>query len=284
MTPAPEPSFGWRYELTDQDFQSVCNLSYSQLGIRLTENKRALVAARLGKILNSSGFTTFREYLESLRQDASGTSLEGFVNRITTNHTYFYREPSHFDFLMERALPELTAGLRGSRDPDLRVWSAGCSSGEEAYMLAILMMEALGPEYPRWQAGVLATDISSDALGIAREGLYGPENVDHLPRPIVERYFRRAAGGRWRVAERVREQVVFRKFNLMTRVYPFRRPFHIIFCRNVMIYFDRRSREALVEHFYANTAPGGYLFIGLSETIRELDNAYRYVMPGVYRK
>lgn len=270
--------------ISDQEFLLIRNLVYQRFGINLTEQKRSLVVGRLQKLLRNEGFNSFKEYYESLVADRSGVALDKLVNRISTNYTYFNREQAHFDFFLQQVLPPLVAAQRRSGAKDLRVWSAGCSSGEEPYLLAILMMEYLAGEYPAWRAGVLATDISDQALSKARPGLYDEEQVAKLPLILRNKYFARRDNGSWQVNEKLRKEVTFRRFNLMNRRFDFKRPFQVIFCRNVMIYFDAETRQALVSRYHQCLEPGGYLFIGHSETLGREQEEFQYIMPAVYRR
>ena len=270
-------------ELSDTAFERIRTLVYDYCGINLTEQKRSLVVGRLNKMLRTRGIASFDHYCALLEQDSSGRTLGELVNRISTNHTYFYRERAHFEFFRDAALPEFAAALRRERSNDLRIWCAGCATGEEPYMLVMQMMEYFGSEYGRWDAGVLATDISSQALAAAVEGIYPEERLGELPQHYRERYFFRVRDG-WQVRDEVRREVTFRRFNLMNRTFPFREPFHAIFCRNVMIYFDQPVREALVVRFHRHTRPGGYLFIGHSESLGRERSPYAYVMPALYRR
>ena len=270
-------------DLSDSAFQRIRSLVYDYCGINLTEQKRSLVVGRLNKLLRTRGIASFDQYCALLEEDSSGRTLGELVNRISTNHTYFNRERAHFAFFRDTALPEFAAALKREGSDDLRVWCAGCATGEEPYMLVMEMMEHFGADYARWNAGVLATDISSQALSTAVEGIYPEERLGELPKSYRERYFSRVKDG-WQVREEVRREVTFRRFNLMNREFPFREPFHAIFCRNVMIYFDQPVREALVSRFFRHTRPGGYLFIGHSESLRREHSSYMYVMPAVYRR
>jgi len=270
--------------LPDCVFRRIQDLALSRIGIHLAENKKAMVATRFRKVIQSFGFASYKTYLDFVARDASGKALTEFCNALTTNHTYFNREKAHFEYFRQTALPAIVEDLRRRGERDLRIWCAGCSTGEEAYYLAMLMMEALGLDYPNWQAGVLATDISQTALATAQQGVYRDDNVRRLPETFRTRYLRRLSEEEWEVEPRLKQQVVFRSFNLVSETFPFRKPFHIIFCRNVMIYFQRPTREALVQKFYDQSEPGSYLFLGLSETIPKESIPYESVMPSVYRK
>jgi len=270
--------------ISDQEFNLMRELIYRKFGINLTDQKRSLLVGRLQKLLRQWGFSSFRDYYEHLQNDKSERALGELVDRISTNHTYFNREKDHFDYFLKTALPAVVTRLRKENRQDLRVWCAGCSSGEESYMLVMLMKEYLGKDYPKWNAGVLATDISERVLSIARTGTYPADRVNQLPEHFRTRYFQQLGSGQWTVKEELKKEVTYRRFNLMNKEFPFKKPFQIIFCRNVMIYFDQPTRETLIRKFHQFTEPGGYLFIGHSETIGRSQNLYRYLMPATYRK
>ena len=270
--------------ITDDEFQAIRRLVYDRFGINLTEQKRSLVVGRLQKVLRTYGFSSFAHYFDHLLKDPTGKVLSELVNRLSTNHTFFGREQDHFDFFVKTALPEAVLRHKERRSRDLRVWSAGCSSGEEPYTLVMLMMEYFGTEYRSWNAGILATDISATALETAREGVYPEERLKLLSEALKRKYFRKASEGQWTVVEEVKRELTFRRFNLMNRTFPFKKSFDIIFCRNVMIYFDQKTRDELVSRFYQWTMEGGYFFIGHSESLRRDRCPYEYVMPAVYRK
>jgi chemotaxis protein methyltransferase CheR len=270
--------------LSENEFDNLSRLVYERFGIHLPPEKRTMVTVRLQKILRRMGMTSFHQYYDYLVRSKNNEALIEFANHITTNHTFFFREKEHFDYLVKRVLPEMTAPLKRRQEYDFRMWCAGCSSGEEAYMLAMLMMEFLGPEYSRWKAGVLATDISEKALAVAESGEYSEERIALLPEEYKRKYFQLLPDKHWRVKPLLQNEVIFRKFNLMNTVFPFRKPFHVIFCRNVMIYFDKPTRNALVQRFYDSLLPGGYLFIGHSETIDRASSDFRYITPALYQK
>lgn len=271
-------------ELTDKQFKRVCNLVYSRAGIHLTDAKKNLVLGRLGKMVQESQYKDFDEYIDAVERDNSGHELSLLINRIATNHTYFWRENGHFSYFAETVLPELIKEKKARGDHDLRIWCAGCSFGDEAYTLMMLIMEFFGSEYASWKSGLLATDISTDALTKAVQGMYPPDRLRDLPPALKHKYFRKTSDGNFQVSDAVRSEIVFRRFNLMDEVFPFKKPFDIIFCRNVMIYFDKETRDRLVKKFARALIPEGHLFIGHSESLgRECDD-FRYVRPAVYRK
>jgi len=271
-------------KMTDREFRQLRELVYERLGINLTEKKRSMLIGRLQKLLRTSSFKNFQDYYEYLVNDSSMTAMTELINRVTTNYSFFYRGKSHFEFFIQSALPEVVASLRKRNSRDLRVWTAGCSTGEEPYMLAILMREFFGNEYGMWDGGILATDISEKVLNFALQGVYPEDRTKEIPVQLKNKYLNRLNDGQLAIKDSIRREVIFRKFNLKNTHYPFQKPFQIIFCRNVMIYFDKQTRDTLLHRFYEATEPDGYLFIGHSETLGREQNLYKYIMPAVYRR
>lgn len=270
-------------EIGETEFQKIRRLVYDHFGINLTDQKRSLVVGRLQKVLRSRGFTDYRQYVEWLENDRSGEGLEELANRISTNHTFFFREKAHFEYFQNTALPEISARRRAAAGP-IRVWCAGCSSGEEPYTLAMLMREHLNAPLDRGRALLLATDLSARALQTAMRGVYSEERLEQMPPGLRNKYFRRQDANSFVVADEIRQAVVYRRHNLMDATYPFKHGFDAVFCRNVMIYFDRPTRDALIQKFHRHTVPGGYLFIGHSETLGRDGALYQYIMPAAYRR
>jgi chemotaxis protein methyltransferase CheR len=227
-----------------------------------------------------SGHGDFHGYVEAALNDKSGAMIQFLISKLTTNFTYFMREEAHYRFLTERALPEWTAKIS---DRDLRVWSAGCSSGEEAYTAAITIMEFFGAAAAGWDTTVLATDISPRVLAAARAGVYPAANLESLPPQLRQKYFRVQDAKHCQVRPELAKQVVFATLNLM-EPFRFKRRFHIILCRNVMIYFDNETKRRLAAKFYEVLEPGGYLLIGLSETLSGLSDQFTNISPSIYMK
>jgi chemotaxis protein methyltransferase CheR len=270
--------------ISDAEFAALRNLIQQRFGINLTEQKRSLLVGRLQKLMRTRGFSAFQQYIDFLAGDNSEQGLSELVDLISTNHTYFNREKDHFDYFFDTALPTVIERLKQQQSRDLRIWCAGSSTGEEPYTLAMLTMEYLGSDYKNWNAGLLATDISDRALSAARAGVYPQDRVDQLPAKLRNKYFTPTTGGQLAVIEQVKREVTYRRFNLMNISFPFKNPFQIIFCRNVMIYFDQPTRDALVTRFHRSTEPGGYLFIGHSETLGREQSLYKYLQPALYQK
>ncbi len=260
-------------------FRAFQELAYARAGIFLREGKAALVQARLARRLRELGLATEREYLARLRAD-DGDEVVLFLDAISTNFTRFFREEDHF-----RALEALARAGRAAGRRRFRFWCAGCSSGEEPYTAAMVLDPIL--EGCDWR--ILATDLSTRVLARAAAGVYGAEELEPVPAALRERHLapvRGAAPGdppRWAMSAALRERVVFRRLNLAARPYPMRGPLDAIFCRNVMIYFDRSMRAGLVGELERLLAPDGLLFIGHSETLNGLPTRLRPVRPSVYR-
>ncbi len=278
----PGGSVGAR--ISDQEFGAIRKLVYDKFGINLTDQKKTLVVGRLQKVLRERNFATFKEYFTWITTEKTGEGLDELANRISTNHTFFNREKAHFEFFSKTALPELMARRQQLNQTEMRIWCAGCSSGEEPYTLMMLMMEHFGSALNQWNPMLLATDISATALKTAMAGVYPADKVEQLPVALRNKYFNKQPDGTMVVKDEVRKRIFFRRHNLMDATFPFKKQFDTVFCRNVMIYFDRETRNTLVAKYHQHTAQGGYLFIGHSETLGRDDSQYKYVMPAVYRK
>lgn len=270
--------------ITDREFKLLRTLVYDRFGINLTEQKRSLLVGRLQKILKSANLSTFEEYYKALVADKTGKYIDTLINNISTNFSYFYREEAHFNFFKDKAFPETINKLKETKSKDIRIWTAGCSTGEEPYMLIMLMMEYLGLDYDNWAAGILATDISDRVLKIAKTASYPADRVGKVPTQLKNKYFTQLPNEQIAVKERIKKEITLRRFNLMNKIFPFKQSFQMIFCRNVMIYFDQKTRMELVRKFHQHLQPGGYLFIGHSETLGRDQQMFKYVMPACYQK
>lgn len=271
-------------DITDREFKQLSNLIYTQFGIHLPEAKRGLLVRRLQNLLKCQRFTRFSDYYQHLVQNPSDGKFSELVNRISTNYTFFYREPAHFDYFAQHVIPELEKNHLANHSRDVRIWCAAASSGEEPYTLAILMMENLGSNYSLWDAGILGTDISEKALSKALVGRYLEDEFEHMPNFLQNKYFNLVAPQTYEVIPALKREVTYRRFNLINQSYPFKKPFDVIFCRNVMIYFDGPTKDRVVHHLHRNLRVGGYLFIGHSESIMQHNELFKYIMPAVYRK
>ena len=271
------------HELTDEDFRRVSDVIYDHCGINLHDGKRALVRARLAKRLRLTSFRSFSAYIDHVLSGAGRKEFIAFVDSLSTNLTYFFRENAHFNHLAQAVLPDLLR-RQGNR-PRIRGWSAGCSTGEEPYSLAITLLENL-PDTACADLRILATDVSTRVLEVARHGTYDPERIAPLTPQQKSRFLvpNRIDNLRvYQVAPALRNIVAFRYLNLMDS-WPFSGPFDFIFCRNVMIYFDKTVQARLVNRFFDVLAPGGSLCIGHSESLTGIRHPFKYVRPATYMK
>ncbi|MCL6583826.1 MAG: protein-glutamate O-methyltransferase [bacterium] len=263
--------------MDERTFRQYASLIYAHSGINLGESKKELLRARLSKRMHEVGISNYQEYYEYIVRDPKKEELASLLDVISTNVTGFFREKDHFDFLASVLKEWWQAGQR-----KFRFWSAGCSSGEEPFSLAITILETLGGE--RFlDAKILATDISKQVLSKARRGIYEKRNLAGLP--VQEsKYFQPAGEGLVEVQEFVRKMVVFNYLNLQGPEYPFRGPLDAIFCRNVMIYFDEQGRRKIIDRFHRLLKDSGYLLVGHSESLLGLASGFRYVQPSIYQK
>lgn len=272
-------------DLSENEFLLFRKLVYDKCGINLHDGKKELVRARLGKRLREHKITKFKEYYQFLMEDESGEELILMLDAISTNLTSFFREPKHFEFLSNQVIPGFVGANRGSSSQGLNVWSAGCSSGEEPYTLSICMREYMTANRI-FDYKILATDISTRVLGTAAAGVYTHNQVSSLSPQLLKRYFQKGQG-KWhshvRVKPDIRKAIEFKRFNLMDP-FPKKEFYHVIFCRNVMIYFDKKVQESVVNKFYDALVEGGYLFIGHSESLMGTQHRFQYIQPTIYRK
>ena len=266
--------------LTDKEFEQFQSLIYQQVGITLDTPKKTLLTSRLGKRLRELELSSYQAYYDRVSAKGGEEELTKLVDLISTNKTDFFREPVHFDFLREHVLPQVQATR------SLRIWSSASSSGEEPYTIAMTLSDAI-PNRSQWDIKILASDISTRVLAKAASGVYEEARVAQLPPDIVRRHFLRGKGeqtGNLKVRKSVAEMITFRRINLMAPAFPIKTPLDVIFCRNVMIYFDRPTQAALMGKFYRYLRPGGFLFIGHSESLQWIEHQFTYVKPTIYQK
>ncbi len=271
------------FEITDKDFGRFSDLVYNRSGIRLHEGKRELLRSRLGKRLRATNSANFEEYLRFLTLEDDGSEMVRMLDAVTTNKTSFFREREHFDFLERELFPSCMDHERNKAR--VRLWSAGCSSGQEPYSMAISILEYFRAS-TTLDAKILATDISTDILEKARVGVYPEAQVQTLPVTWQRRYFQKGYGkqeGFYKIKDILKKLIVFSHHNL-TRPFTMDHRFNAIFCRNTMIYFEKKSKNFLVNRLYDSLFEGGYLLIGHSESLAGMDHQFTYVAPSIYRK
>ncbi|MCI7690813.1 MAG: protein-glutamate O-methyltransferase CheR [Oscillospiraceae bacterium] len=269
-------------EITDAEFQRLVKFMYDNFGINLAA-KRVLVQGRLGNMLRERNFRNYSEYLDAVMNDTTGAEVTTILNKLTTNHTFFMREPEHYTFMNDVVLPYMKSVCK---DHVLRIWSAACSSGEEVYTMAMLIDQFFGKEKANWDTRILATDISQNVIGKAKTGIYQEEGMKGLSKEWKTRYFNNLGNGNYEICQGIKDEVIFKTFNLMDPMpdkYK-KNPFDLIFCRNVMIYFDQPTKQALVNRFYDVVKPGGYFFIGHAESVNRQETKFDYIKPAIYRR
>jgi chemotaxis protein methyltransferase CheR len=258
------------YSITDDEFQAFQHLIYTETGITLNESKRCLVCSRLSKRLRALRLTSYLDYYDYLLRRDTGEELQRMVNCITTNKTDFFRESHHFDFLTRTVFPALVGRAKAGGPRKLRIWCAASSRGHEPYSIAITVRE-YAPFDSSWDVRLLASDIDTDVLAAAEQGVFQSEDLEPIPESLKQRYFQRGYGrfaGQARVKPEVRQMIKFRQLNLIADSWPIHTTFDVIFCRNVMIYFDVETQKRVIEHLVRYLSPGGFLLLGHSENIQ----------------
>lgn len=267
--------------MTDIEFERIFVFLKRRYGIDMSR-KKEIVSGRLENYVTSHGYKTYMDYILAVESDNTGKLEKTLVNILTTNHTFFMRESEHFDYMKQVVLPYLKQ--KESINRDLRVWCAASSTGEEPYTLAMVMLDFFGLEQSKWDTKVLATDISTNVLKQAMHGEYETDAIEALPEHWKRRFFHQIPGAeRCKVTNELKNEVIFRKFNLMDE-FPFKRRLHVVFLRNVMIYFDAETKERLLKKVYNCLEPGGYLFIGRTETIDRSVVPFQLIRPSIFRK
>ena len=265
--------------MNDDEFEFITSYIRTNFGVDLTK-KRPLIEGRLSNYIADLGFSNYMDYFNYAKNDTSRDELTMLINKLTTNHTYFFRENEHFEFYNDVVLPWVDKGLNSK---DLRVWSAGCSSGQEPYTLAMITLDYLGASAPNWDSTILASDISNKVLDMAKKGVYLREELSDVPHSWVKKYFQAKDENSFMVSEALRKNVAYRNFNLL-HSFQFKKPFHTIFCRNVMIYFDVPTKNEIINKFYDALLPGGYFMIGHSESLSSCTHKFKYIKPSIYQK
>ncbi len=275
------------YTMSDREFRRFSEFIYPRCGIKLPPSKKLMLTSRLNKRLRALGMTSFEQYYNYIiSPEGHSEELVHMIDVITTNKTEFFRESAHFDTLTHEVLPTLLRSGRVGSRRKLYVWSAGCSSGEEPYTLAMVLSEFFSGNVKN-NFSILATDISTKMLATARQGIYDKEVIEPVPHMLKRKYLMRgknSKAGFFRIVPELRDCINFRKLNLMDRDFDIKTPIDIIFCRNVVIYFDQQTQIKLFGKFYNLLSQDGYLFIGHSESLHGINGQFHLVTPTVYRK
>ncbi|WP_051321334.1 CheR family methyltransferase [Chrysiogenes arsenatis] len=279
----------FRENISDADFKRLKEYIESHCGIKLGDTKRQMVEGRLRKRLREHGFASYREYLDFVFHTPQGEDeIISLIDVLTTNKTDFFREPAHFDFLVGHAIPEIIPLLRRDNRRIFKVWSAGCSTGEEPYTLAMVLFDALASYGSSIDFSILATDISTQVLEKAHQGIYDQAKVEsQIPSSLQRKFMLRSKDRSrklMRFAPEVRSRLSFKRLNFMDATYGLKEKFDVIFCRNVLIYFDKKTQEAILRKQIAHLSDDGYLFLGHSETLNGMNLPLRGCYPTVYKK
>ncbi|MCH8558167.1 MAG: protein-glutamate O-methyltransferase [Balneolia bacterium] len=264
-------------DLKPSEFDKIRRIVYDFCGINLHEGKQALVRGRLMKRLRALQLGSFSEYLDYIERDERGEEFGRFIDILTTNKTSFFRESSHYDYMVSEIIPKL-----GNRS--VKWWSAGCSSGEEPMTMAMLLKEGYGTG-GNPPVKILATDLSSEVVQYAKQGIYTSDKLKEMPDYYLKKYFSKIpeSSNSYEVKTPIKNLITYGRLNLL-KPWPMKGPFQIIMCRNVMIYFDKETQRKLVERFYHMLEPGGYLFVGHSESVTNKDIGFRTILPAAYQK
>ncbi len=266
--------------MTDVEFIEIQQLVKDRIGVDLSQ-KKSLIEGRLEPYLLRKGFSGFPEYIRYINNEKTGKEIQDMLDILTTHHTYFWRESIHFELYREEVLPYLKKKEILSKD--LRIWSAAASTGEEAYTLAMLNIDFFGFEHSDWDTKILATDVATKVLKFAQRGIYSEEQVNALPADWKRIYFHCIGENKYEAKPNLKEQILFRQFNLMDDL-PFRKPLHVVFLRNVMIYFEEETKSNLLRRVVNAMDRGAYLFVGTTESVDREKYGLEYVIPSVYRK
>ena len=265
-------------KLTDSEFAEFVNYMYKNYGIDLSK-KRVLIEGRLSNMIERRGMNSFSQYLNVIKQN-NKEEITSLINKLTTNYTYFYREESHFKYLKEVILPYEE---KNNKTKTLNIWSAGCSSGEEPYTLSMILSDYFKFKRKNWNIRILATDISENVLSKAKEGIYTEESIVKLPKLYQQNYFEKTKDNKYTVSSDIKKSITFKVFNLMDPILQ-KNKYDIVFCRNVMIYFNAETKINVVNKFYDAIKSQGYLMIGHAETIQRNKSKFKYISPATYKK
>ena len=271
--------------ISDREFTLYRKLIYSKAGICLSPTKKAFLEARLTRHIRELGMDSFQAYYQHVTQNQNGGELEQLLDRVTTNETHFFREPRQFEFLEQQILPNWkAAGINGSRTQRIRVWSTGCSTGEEPYSLAMILLDHFPPG-SGWEVEIIATDLSSRALKSARKAIWSIAKAKEIPQSYLKRFMRKGIGSQqayMKASPEIQAIIRFQHLNLNDDHYAVTGPFDLIFCRNVLIYFDAESRARVVDRLVNYLAPAGFLLVGHAESLSGVSDRIRHVKPTIY--
>lgn len=272
------------FQLSTKNFDFICQFVYDSAGIVLNASKKEMVYRRLTRIIRERKISSFSAYCDVLKA-APEKEKDYFINAITTNLTSFFREQHHFDYMAQHELPKLIKKSSTSQKR-LRIWSSASSTGEEAYSIAITLLETMKGDLSQWDAKILATDIDSNVLATGKNGVYDERRIEGVPKKLIEKYFHKGVGlnkNKVKVDKITKKLITFKQLNLL-HDWPMKGPFDIIFCRNVIIYFDKETQQELFARYYEMLSPGGLLILGHSENLGKYQAHFENVGRTIFRK
>ena len=260
------------------------DLIFEFFGIKILTDDVRSAKDRLGPLVRKYNCNDVDELFQLARKRSNKDIFIEIADKVITSYSYFYREKEHFDYLKNILLPELVAKFKNRRSYDIRIWSGACSTGEEAYTIAIILKDILSIELSRWSAGVLATDISAKSLSYAKNGIYEMDRLMNVDSLLLDEYFDPLKDNKFKIKNIIKDEITFRSFNLKSDQYPFKYPFHIIFLRNVLMYFDDRMLQFVIDKVYENLDRDGYLFVSKTDTFLKNNKKFQCIEPGVFKK
>ncbi len=267
-------------DISEAEFKDITSYVETNYGINLKQKKK-LIIGRLENYLVRNGYKSYSEYMQKVKNDSTGAEANVLINHLTTNHTYFLRENLHFNYMRDIILPKLFVSEQSKKS--LYIWSAAASTGEEPYTIVMTLHDFFRQKPDKWDTRILATDVSTQAIQTAKEGIYMKEQLDVLSPSWKKIYFENYSEDKMRIKQEVRDDVIFRIQNLM-QPFNFKNKFHIVFLRNVMIYFEDYTKYKLINKIYDCMQPGGYLFIGMSEVLDKRNTNFKYIQSSIYQK
>lgn len=274
-------------QLTEEEFSKLIKLIYEETRIKMNDNKKALVTSRISKRLRSLNLATFKDYIKLLESGEANEELVNFTNAVTTNKTDFFRENKHFEYMKSTFLPNWEKDYKSGKVKNLRIWSAACSTGEEPYSILITLYEYFGKNIDNYDIRVFSSDIDTNVLNHAQNGVYREDTVSPIPIDLLRKYFLKGSGvneGKYKVKDFLKSKIVFRALNFKDKDFDIHTEFDLIFCRNVIIYFDKEFQKELFSRLYTYLKDDALVFIGHSETLFGVSDKYKYITSNIYKK
>ena len=270
--------------LSETEIHALIKFTNKFYGLDLSENLKPIALSELTKFKKINKILDLEDFFNKRRYDFQDSKILDLLDIFLIPHTNFFRNNRQFETLKSEVIPECLAHMDHKNNIDLRIWSAGCSTGEEAYSILVSLMEYFGDEYWKITCGIMATDISRKSLKIASRGIYETKKIDKIIRQRISKYTEQEKDGKLHFKEKVRKEANFKELNLNSKIFPFKNKFHIIFCRNILIYFNKDSRLAAENKIFESLEEGGFIFLGDAEVLNSKDHKFEQLGNGIYRK